>query len=91
MEAVDGNAVAGALWEVFGTEMTTASGACAHCGTVARIAELRVYDRAPGAVMRCRACGDVVMVLVTVHDAVRIDDSCFDLHAPGPDPLPEQQ
>ena len=43
MEALDGNAVAGPLFEYFGTEMTGARGACAYCGTPAHIAELRVY------------------------------------------------
>ena len=32
MEALDGNAIAGLLQEVFGTEMTTALGMCATCG-----------------------------------------------------------
>ena len=32
MQAVDGNAIAGDLFEIFGTDMTTARGACAHCG-----------------------------------------------------------
>jgi hypothetical protein len=64
MEAVDGNAIGGALLEHFGVEMTAASGACAHCGTVAQIAQLRVYARAPGAVARCRNCGGVVLVVV---------------------------
>jgi hypothetical protein len=66
MEALDGNAIAGALFEYFGTEMTTVAGACAYCGNTAQIAELRVYLKAPGAVARCRACGNVVMVLVEV-------------------------
>jgi hypothetical protein len=83
MEALDGNAVAGALWEVFGTEMTTVSGTCAHCGAVAQIGELVVYDRAPGAVIRCRQCGQVVMVLISVHDRMRLDRSCFALAAPA--------
>jgi hypothetical protein len=79
MQALDGNAVAGALWEVFGTEMTTTSGTCAHCGAEAQIAELVVYTRAPGAVMRCRSCGQVVMVLVSVHEAMCLDRSGFEL------------
>jgi uncharacterized Zn finger protein len=83
MEALDGNAVAGALWEAFGTEMTTASGTCTHCGAVAQIAELAVYERAPGPVMRCRHCGQVVMVLVSVHGTMRVDRSCFVLSERG--------
>jgi hypothetical protein len=64
MDALDGNAIGGALLEHFGTEMTTATGACAHCGARAMVAGLRVYSRAPGIVVRCRACGNVVIVIV---------------------------
>jgi uncharacterized Zn finger protein len=77
MEAVDGNAIAGALFEHFGAEMTTAVGTCAHCGTRAQIAELVVYTRAPGTVVRCRHCGNVVMVLVTIRHELHVDSSAF--------------
>ncbi|MEA2147469.1 MAG: hypothetical protein QOG59_3056 [Solirubrobacteraceae bacterium] len=77
MDALDGNAIAGLLFEHFGTEMTTHRGACAHCGVAAQIAELRIYMRAPGTVGRCPACGGVVIVLVRIRDALRIDDSRF--------------
>ena len=50
MQALDGNAIAGTLFEHFGTEMTTMFGTCAHCGTRSQIAELAVYTRAPRAV-----------------------------------------
>ncbi len=83
MDALDGNAIAGQLYEYFGMEMTTASGACAHCRTVARIAELSVYLRAPGAVVRCRSCGNVVMVLVTIRGIPRINLDRFELLEPG--------
>ncbi len=83
MDALDGNAIAGPLFEHFGTEMTAARGSCAHCGATAQVGELRVYMRAPGAVVRCPACGSVVIVLVRIRDdAVRIDYSHFKL-APG--------
>ena len=82
MDAVDGNAIAGQLHEYFGAEMTSARGTCAHCGARAMIAELAVYDRAPGAVVRCRSCGSVVMVVVEIretthvhHDSFRLDDA----------------
>jgi len=77
MEALDGNAIAGQLFEYFGNEMTTAFGTCAHCGTRAPIAELVVYARAPGAVVRCRHCGNVVMVLVPVRGELRVYSSAF--------------
>lgn len=79
MEPLDGNAIAGTLFEHFGVEMTTARGACAHCGTVAPVAELVVYLRAPAAVVRCRSCGGVVMVVVSLRERPAVDHSCFRL------------
>ena len=64
MEALDGNAIAGLLQEVFGNDMTTASGVCAHCGDERVLAECRVYLRAPGIVLRCRTCDTVLAVFV---------------------------
>jgi len=77
MDALDGNAIAGPLFEYFGNEMTTAVGTCAHCGTPAQIAELVVYSRAPGVVVRCRRCGHVVMVLVPLRAKLRVYSEAF--------------
>ena len=63
MEALDGNAIAGALHAAFGHEMTMARGTCATCGKTNLLAALRVYRRAPGAVARCPVCGEVDLVL----------------------------
>ena len=82
MEALDGNAIAGALFEYFGAEMTTARGHCTHCGASAMIAELEVYMRAPGAVVRCWNCHNVVIVLVPGRDTVSVDHSSFKLVEP---------
>jgi hypothetical protein len=79
MDALDGNAIAGDLFEHFGVEMTTATGTCAHCGTRAQIAEERVYPRAPGAVARCRVCENVVFVVVNIRGTTRVDLSDFKL------------
>jgi hypothetical protein len=84
MEALDGNAIAGALFEYFGVEMTTARGTCAHCGASAMIAELEVYMRAPGAVVRCRNCHSVVIVVVPARDHMRIDYKAFEFVEPPP-------
>ncbi|MGZ4181725.1 MAG: DUF6510 family protein [Solirubrobacteraceae bacterium] len=82
MDAVDGNAIAGDLFELFGDEMTTAVGTCAHCGASGVIAELRVYMRAPGAVARCPRCDGVTMVLVSVRGSQRVDLAGFRLAPP---------
>ena len=79
MDALDGNAIAGMLFDYFGAEMTAASGTCAYCGATNQIAALRVYNRAPGAVARCPDCGNVDLVLVSIRDTVRADMSGFRL------------
>jgi hypothetical protein len=79
MDALDGNAIAGWLFEHFGSEMTARRGRCRHCGTPSVIAELCVYSRAPGAVVRCATCGNVVMVLVTRRGATEVFAEAFDL------------
>jgi hypothetical protein len=71
--ALDGNAIAGPLHEVFGAEMTTAIGTCAGCGATAPVAELAVYMRGPGIVARCRRCDTVLVVLVTIRDTTCVD------------------
>ena len=73
MDAVDGNAIGGLLIDVFGTEMTAASSTCATCGASRPVAELVVYRRAPGTVVRCRTCGSVLMVLVRRTDVISVD------------------
>jgi hypothetical protein len=64
MPALDGNAIGGLLHEVFGAEMTVATGTCAHCGNTASIAESIVYLGGPGTVARCSTCTGVLMVIV---------------------------
>ena len=73
MVALDGNAIAGTLMVVFGSEMTTARGVCASCGTRSLVAEFAVYLRGPGTVARCRHCGGVVMVFVEVRGVMCVD------------------
>jgi Family of unknown function (DUF6510) len=73
MDALDGNAIGGKLHEVFGTEMTTATGTCAACGASAQVAEFTVFLQAPGTVARCRTCSAVLMVIVTARGMNCVD------------------
>jgi hypothetical protein len=73
MDALDGNAIGGALLDVFGHEMTPAIGVCNSCGASAPVAELEVYLRAPGVVGRCRSCRNVLLVLVTIRGITCVD------------------
>jgi Family of unknown function (DUF6510) len=73
MQALDGNAIGGLLLEVFGAEMTAATGTCGHCGAVAQVAELVVYLEAPGTVARCRTCESILLVIVEAHGVKCVD------------------
>jgi hypothetical protein len=70
---LDGNAIGGMLFEVFGAEMTTAVGTCGTCGTVGQVAEMAVYQARMGAVVRCRVCENVLMVFVEVRGVTCVD------------------
>jgi Family of unknown function (DUF6510) len=71
---LDGNAAAGVLREVFLHELTSARGACTGCGAVEEVGaqHLYMYNHAPGAVLRCRGCEAVLMVLVHGGGRVRL-------------------
>jgi Family of unknown function (DUF6510) len=71
--ALDGNAIGGLLIEVFGTEMTAATGTCGSCGSVSQVAELAVYLPGLGTVVRCRACGAVLMTFVRIRGVTCVD------------------
>lgn len=60
----DGTALTGPLQGVLGIEVTAAVGRCTGCGRTAPMAEVRVFDHAPGVVARCPACDQVLLRLV---------------------------
>jgi phage FluMu protein Com len=82
MDALDGNAIAGALMEHFGHEMTMAEVRCSHCQSTMMMAELRVYTKAPGAVARCPTCDQVIIVIVNVRGHQRLDTSNMEMISP---------
>jgi hypothetical protein len=73
MEPLDGNAIGGMLYDVFGAEMTMATGVCANCGTTGPVAETVVYLQAPGTVVRCRSCLSIMMVVVDIRGVKCVD------------------
>ena len=73
MIALDGNAIAGDLIEVLGVDLAAASCVCASCGASGFFAEAVVYTRGPGRVARCRACGEVLLVLVRIRGITCVD------------------
>ena len=70
---LDGNDLAGAARELFVMDVTTATGRCTGCGLLSRIGETHVYDRAPGIVVRCPACDNVLMRLVRAPGRAWLD------------------
>ena len=73
MAPLDGNAIAGTLYEVFGAELTAATAVCGSCGARGPVAEVEVYLQQPGTVARCRRCRALLMVLVTVRGVTCVD------------------
>ena len=63
--ALDGNVLAGVLVEALGTELTDAPRGCQSCGAVNPVGAHVVYQGA-GHVLRCPACGDVALRIVTL-------------------------
>lgn len=61
---LDGNAIGGLLRDIFAMEMTNAFETCASCGAVNEVGRVQVYVQAPGTVVRCPACEQVLMRIV---------------------------
>ena len=61
---LDGNAIGGLLREIFTMEVTNAEATCAGCGAVNVVGRVEVYVHAPGTVVRCPACRQVLMRIV---------------------------
>ena len=64
---LDGNAIAGLLRELFDHEMTDVMRGCASCGERHPVGAHMLY-RSAGIVLRCPACDDVAMLVVTLPD-----------------------
>jgi hypothetical protein len=70
---LDGNALAGMLYDVFGAEMTSTPAECASCGNVAEMGALLAFTHAPGMVLRCPTCESIVLRMVETPDAIYLD------------------
>ena len=70
---LDGNALAGMLEAMFGSDVTAVPGRCAHCATINMVGAMRVYMGGPGAILRCPACDEVVLRVVKTADATYVD------------------
>ncbi len=60
---LDGNALAGALSEIFATDVTTAQTRCRSCGDTSPLATAMVFIKPSTYIVRCHACEDVLFTV----------------------------
>jgi hypothetical protein len=85
---LDGNAVGGLLRELFTVEMTAAEDTCGSCGAMRPVGSLEVYTSAPGVVIRCPSCQQVLMRIVRGGTRVWLDltgTRCLEFSIPESD------
>jgi hypothetical protein len=70
---VDGNAAGGMLQDVFSAEMTASPTECAHCGRHEQIGELLAFVHAPGLILRCPGCENILMRVVKTDEFTYVD------------------
>ncbi len=70
---LDANAVAGILQEIFGADMTASPTECAHCGQEGEVGTLLAFTQAPGIILRCPACENIVVRITQTPEAYYID------------------
>jgi hypothetical protein len=69
---LDGNAAAGLLYEIFGTDVTTAVGTCDTCGSAGEVGAVHLY-RGAGVTLRCPSCEAVLMKISATDTRFWID------------------
>jgi ribosomal protein S27E len=73
METLDGNALAGLFAEVFGEDMTSTVITCRTCGTTQVIGETVVYPNPMAAIVRCRTCTQLLILITQIHGVSCVD------------------
>jgi hypothetical protein len=84
---LDGNALTGALAELFAVDLVPADCTCAHCGRTGPLAQYDLYADSPALVLRCIGCSGVVLRYSSAGGRIRLDLSGARLLVV---PLPEQ-
>jgi hypothetical protein len=73
MTHLDGNAAGGDLGEIFALDVTAATGQCIGCGRVAPVATALAFRDAPGLVLRCPGCDEVLIRVVSAPGRTWLD------------------
>jgi hypothetical protein len=69
---LDGNALGGTLWSVFGRDVTAVRGTCRSCGAENPMAALIARVGGPGDVLACPGCETVLLVVVHRPDGLLV-------------------
>ena len=72
---LDGNAITGALAELFVIDLVPADCTCAHCGRTRPLAQYDLYADSPALVLRCTSCTGVVLRYSSAGSRIRLDMS----------------
>ena len=70
---LDGNAAAGILSEIFTLEMTGSWIECANCGREGEMGTLLAFMQAPGVILRCPVCENIILRIVESPTAIYLD------------------
>ena len=70
---LDGNAVGGLLGEIFHFDMTSIHALCGQCGALDDAGTLAVYLDAPGTVIRCAHCQNILIRIAHGPDRFWLD------------------
>lgn len=70
---LDGNAVAGELQAIFGSDMTGKDAECASCGKTHAMGALLAFTRGPGIILRCPSCTAVMLRVARTSRGTFVD------------------
>jgi hypothetical protein len=70
---LDANAVAGALEEIFGRDVTACLAVCGHCGNAAALGTCEAFTHAPGVVLCCVVCEQIVLRFTATPAGLYLD------------------
>lgn len=70
---LDGNAVAGELQAIFGSDMTGNDAECASCGKTHAMGALMAFTGGPGIILRCPSCTAVMLRVARTSHGTYVD------------------
>lgn len=69
----DGNAVAGALSQIFAFDVTRMIVMCGACGSESSLGALRLYGDTMGMILRCVRCGEINLRALQFNGIISLD------------------